>query len=167
MPTHTLPIGMQNIIKPIPVQDLLDISLSSLNNAFSSHDATDKFEATMPFPAEEALLNITIKDNEYFNLPISHSITSQHLSLKHLPTKFKHDFWIVCMHNDKPATADSAIETIKSLIAKGCKECVFRFCKHRASNKTLLEEYRVMLATARPITKKSSTSTLTTSALSD
>ena len=77
-PNHSLLLGIKNPLSPVPIQQLPEVKLEVMPDQFSLLEATDQIKIKLSLPSSnDAPLNVTIKDNDYFNIPMLKATTSR------------------------------------------------------------------------------------------
>lgn len=112
---------------------VLDIHASS-----SPHDPNAGFTVTLPIPAYPVPLNISLRDDKSFNLPILTQLPDCHPWRRYLPPDYIKNAWILAINDDEPITASGAIETFNFLRQNDRTTCIVQFHERLTYSGTLL-----------------------------
>jgi len=123
----------------VKLEDVSDICVSTSSSSF---DPNAGFTATVPLPNNSSALNVIIKNDQSYDIPMLHSINRRHPWRNCLPAEHCSNYWIIAINEEECITAAGVLETLKCLRDNYVTEVVIRLHKRSTYNGTLLSDCR-------------------------
>lgn len=139
IPSHSLPLSYRSILGKVQLED---VSVLEMDTSTTPYDPNAGFTVTLPIPAYPVPLNISLKDDKIFNMPILCKLRNRHPWRNHLPTEYLNNVWILAIDNEEPITASGAIDTLNFLRKNHRTTCIIQFHKRQTYSGTLLNDCR-------------------------
>ena len=100
-----------------------------LSTSTTPCDTNEGFTVNVPLTPLPSPLNVTLKDDTSFNVPILHTITQRYPWRNHLPSKYCYNSWIIAINEEEPITASGALDTLNYLRMNGATEVTIQLHK--------------------------------------
>ena len=121
---------------------LNDVNTVEFNTSKTPYAPDEGFTATVPLQQKLCPLNITVKDDSSFNIPILRAMTQRHPWRNYMPSEYCYNSWIIAINEEEPITAARILDTLNCLRKNGATEVFMQLHKRSAYNGTLLNECR-------------------------
>ena len=94
VPSHSLPLSFRNMLGKVKLEDITEALLNTSSSPFNPNSG---FNITVQLTPSTTPLNITMKDDASYNLPVLHSLTKRHPWRKMIPTEYCRNSWILAL----------------------------------------------------------------------
>ena len=105
-------------------------------------DPNAGFTITLPLPSHPLPMNVALRDDQSFNMPMLNKLTQRHAWRKFLPTDYLSNAWILGIDDEEPITASGEIDALNFIRKNKRHSCFIQFHKRTTYSGTLLNDYR-------------------------
>ena len=106
-PSHSIPLSFRNLMDKVKIEDVSELHLNTHNKP---HNSMAGVTIKLPLQYKSFPLNISLRDDKSFNMPILNKLPPRHAWRKHFPSDCMSNVWILAIDHEEPITAAGAID---------------------------------------------------------